>query len=298
MSDLALHVPKFRCVARLTDWVRRRYVKNRLPADKEQVFFKVAEKDPKLAAKHLCLYAQWVGPLDENLEELLKVSPESVMSYGETISRATAGSKRLPVGLHSVLAGNFQLLIRLARHLNGRISPELEMSMISGCDEKDAAARLVSYADFVGPLEENLERRIVSDHDKILKYFQILGRHNKELPVWMMDELKGDSLNLYNLAKGYIRGRLPEHLENSMDDPGVLYEYARNVLQSRLPEHLETVFLKDHRYAIRYAFEVVRAWSSVRLPDQLHSMLVMKSFENPNDNEIKRYVKETEKFEK
>lgn len=296
MSDIALHVPKFRCVARLTDWVRRRYIKNRLSADREEVFFKVAEKDPQLVAKHVALYSQWVGPLDEALESLLKVSPEKVMSYGEMISRPPWLVK-LPGHLHSSLKGNFQLLLRLARHLGGRISPELESSMIVP-EEKETASRLSSYAEIVGPLNEDLERLIVADHDKILKYFSLLSRHEQELPRWMMDELKGDSINLYHLSRNFIRGRLPEDLENTMDDPSILYEYAKHTLRSRLPEHLELCFLKDHRYAVKYAFEVVRGYADVKLPEQLHAMVVMKSFENPDDNEIKRYIRETEKFEK
>jgi hypothetical protein len=296
MSESTLHIPKFRSVERLTDWVRRRYVRNRLPAEHEQVFFKVAEKNPKSVAKHVALYAAWVGPLGEGLESLLRADSEKIMAYGECISRAPWQLK-LPEHLHSGLAGDFKLLIRLARHLGRRLSPELELSMLA-CDDKEAASRLVSYADMVGPLDEDLERRIVHDHDKILKYFQILVRNKRELPRWMMDELKGDSVNLYHLSRNFIWGRLPEDLENTMDNPGVLYDYAKSTLHSRLPEHLEMMFLKDHRFAIRYAFDVVRGFANVKLPDELHSMLVMKSFENPNDNEIKRYVNETEKFEK
>lgn len=300
MSDTALHVPKFRCVARLTDWVRRRYIKQRLPSDREQVFFKVAEKDPVFAAKHVALYAHWVGPLDEGLESILRASPDKVMAYAEGISR-TPWLAKLPTHLHSSLAGDHKLLLRLARHLGSRLSPELETALVNGCfpgHEKEAAARLVSYAEIVGPLNEDLERSIVLDHAYILKYFQILVRHEKELPRWMMDELKGDTINLYHLARNFLHGRLPEDLENTMDDPGTLYDYAKSVLRGRLPEHLELAFLKDHRFAVRYAFDVVRGFADVRLPEQLHSMMVMKSFENPDDVEIKRYVRETEKFEK
>lgn len=294
MSDIALHIPKFRCVARLTDWVRRRYMKNRLPADNEQVFFKVAEKDPKLAAKHLCLYAHWVGPLDENLEEILRASPEHVMAYGESIARHP-WNKKLPERLHSVLAGDFKLLTRLTRHLLRRLSPELELSMISGCDEKEAVSRLISYADMVGPLGEGLERRIAMDHGYLLRYFQILERNKVEIPKWMIDELKGDSISLYQLAHRHIRGRLPQYLEETMDDPSCLYEYAKNVLKGRLPEKMELLFLKNHNWAIRYAFDVVRAFSSVRLPEELHAMLILKSYENPDDQYIKNYFKEVEK---
>lgn len=301
MSDaLGLHTPKFRTLSRLTDWVRRRCIRTRLPADREQVFFKVAETNPRDVASHLVKYAEWVGPLGTDLENLLRSEPECVMAYGEVLARwipnEPGDRHRLPEHLHSCLAGNYGLLARLSRHIGKRISPELEKTIFDDCtDAKMRASRAVSYAENVGKLDEDMEQMICGENGMVLKYASILKRHGQILPERMMFSLKGDSNNLYTLARNHLCGRLPAELEESIDEPGCLYEYARNVVKGRLPESLELVFLKDWRFAIRYAFDVVRAYASVQLPDELHTMLVMKSYENPNDNEIKHYIRETNK---
>lgn len=310
MSDLGLHTPKFRTVGRLTDWVRRRRIAVRLSPDREQVFFKTAKDDPKSAATHLVKYAEWVGPLDAGLENLLRADPACVMAYGEVIARRFV---KLPDHLHSCLAGNYQLLIRLVRHLSGtnaacmssRLSPELEGTIfddlkypdLQAC-EKARASRAASYAEHVGKLDKSMEDIICGNADQILKYASVLKRVGQTLPQEMMLRLSGNSSSLYNLARNHIGGRLPSELEDSMDDPESLYNYAKNVVKGRLPEHLELVFLKDHRHALRYAFDVVRAFASVRLPDELHAMLILKSYENPNDMDIKHYVRETEKCDR
>jgi hypothetical protein len=88
--------------------------------------------------------------------------------------------------------------------------------------------------------------------------------------------------------------RLPVHLEDSINDPYELLDYATDVLKGRLPVHLENVFHKDIETATRYAFEVIRHYASVKLPDHLHNAVVMESFKCPDNTYIKNYVKASE----
>jgi hypothetical protein len=44
--------------------------------------------------------------------------------------------------------------------------------------------------------------------------------------------------------------------------------------------------------ALKYAFDVIRGFSSVRLPDELHTFLAMKAFENTEHQGIKNYFSE------
>lgn len=284
--SVEVHTPKFRSMNRLVDWVRRRGTHQRLPEDREQIFLTGGFE----AARHLVKYSMCVGYLGEELEKLLLPFPQHVVAYAEVLgrSRSYSTNHKLAEHLHPAVKGNGNLILRLARHLGGRVGQDIESSM------SDPGV-IVRYAEAVGPLDESLERIICQNHDQILQYGNILARNERKLPEWMMDELKGDDSNLYILARSHIKSRLPKHLEDSMSDPRYLFEYSLHVLHDRLPEHLEKELVKGHAYAVRYAFEVVRGFSSVRLPDEIHSMLVMKSFELPDDNDIKRYIRETER---
>jgi hypothetical protein len=79
-----------------------------------------------------------------------------------------------------------------------------------------------------------------------------------------------------------------------MDDPRFCFTYSKEVLKGRLPSHLESVFFKDSYIASRYAFEVIRGFSSVRLPEELHNFMVMKSFEDPENKYVKSYIEASE----
>jgi hypothetical protein len=198
-------IPKFRSTARLVQWVRNKRPFERLPENREHVFFKVAIKDPVRVAAHVAEYAEFVGKLDARLEELLKPDP-----------------------------------------------------------------------------------------DMIVKYLKIISNRQNDVSRDLLQSLKGKS-NLLVSWSSFTKTRLEKDLEDSLDDGSPAcarwcFRYAKEVLKGRLPSHLEQVFFRDTYHASKYAFEVIRGFASCRLPDELHAYMVMKSFENPNNENIKVYM--------
>lgn len=207
MTD-TIKVPKFRSAKRLVHWMERNWHKwasnmerPRLPPDRERVFFTTKKEKPEEVANCIARYSHWAGRLSPELESLLSVCRESLVTY----------------------------------------------------------LKNVHYKE-------------------------------DEFPIHLLDHLKGDNRNLWRIAKDI--GRLPTHLEDSMfvGEPKFAFLYAKEVLRGRLPGHLEDVFFKDAHYAAKYAFEVIRGFSSVMLPESLHAFMVMKSYENPNDEDIRAYM--------
>lgn len=95
-----------------------------------------------------------------------------------------------------------------------------------------------------------------------------------------------------------LGGLLPKYLEDTITTPRVALWYASKILKGRLPSHLEEVLLGDADCAAGYAFDVVRAYSSPRLPDVLHNSILMRSYSDPNNQLIRQYVAEVERTSK
>lgn len=152
---------------------------------------------------------------------------------------------------------------------------------------------VVSYSSFVGRrLSPRFEELIVQSHQALFQYIR-LHWDNDEGDPELLNNLKGDSRFLYHYATWKNR-RLPKHLEDSIEEPHYALKYAKEVIRGRLPEHLEKVFFKSAEHASEYAFEVIRGFSPIKLPDDLHAFMVMKSFEQPNDRSIKDYMEACE----
>ena len=134
----------------------------------------------------------------------------------------------------------------------------------------------------------------MSNADSLMKYIGVIDRNGGESHERFLRALVGHDRHFSSLSK-FLKGRLPDYLEESISDPFVALEYARSVLRGRLPEKVEVVLQSDERCAVRYAFEVVRGFASPRLPDAVHSFLVMKSFEDPHNLEIRKYIQEVER---
>lgn len=288
-NPAAIRSPKFRTTGRLATWVRKNSVTVRLPSEVEEVFFKSKENSAAIAS-NLVKYSEWVGLLEERFEKLLLNDKSAIINYIANIRKRGAEVSQV---LQDALIGDFKYLLQLARHLsNRRLAGHLEDSIFRTQDF--TPERIVKYAEIVGPLDESLEELLIGNNDCIKGYMTCIGRHDTKLSVKLQDQLIGDDFKLFELAR-HLGRRLPTHLEDSLKSPGVCLRYARDILNGRLPSHLERVFMDDYHTAAKYAFEVIRGKASVRLPDELHTLMVMKSFENPNDYEIKGYIKETEK---
>jgi len=175
-----------------------------------------------------------------------------------------------------------------------RLSRDIERVFFTTKRESpsEIASCVARYAMFVGLLEPEFEALLAPNHDSIVAYVRYMRNIRVGYLPAVVDELAGDSRCLCRVAQS--TGRLPQHLEDTIDDPRYALEYATEVLKGRLPRHLEDVFFKDSYYAAKYAFEVIRGFSSVRLPEELHTFMVMKSFENPEDDDIRTYMEATE----
>ena len=173
------------------------------------------------------------------------------------------------------------------------------------CHEKNpiaAASHLAEYASFVGKLDAPLENLFLPEPQSLLKYIKIVYNKEQEVNPALVRALKGKGTSglLFSWAN-HLKKRLDGDLENALDDgtPSCTrwcYRYAKEVLRGRLPEHLEEVFSKydDPYHASKYAFDVIRGFAPCRLPDDIHTYMVMKSFQDPDNEHIKTYMDASE----
>jgi len=161
-----------------------------------------------------------------------------------------------------------------------------------GESPENVASCLARYSHWSGKLESDLEELLKPHRDSVLDYIRVVVGMEQEASESLMLSLSGDSRNLYRLGK--VVGRLPQTLEDTISEPKFAFLYAKEVLCGRLPRHLEDVFFKDAYFAAKYAFEVIRGFSPVRLPDELHAFMIMKSFEEPDNENIRAYMEAAE----
>lgn len=153
----------------------------------------------------------------------------------------------------------------------------------------DCVAR---YARWAGRLHD-FESLLRCNTEAVFVYLRAVRNMGEEVPPEVVSWLAGDSRNLYRWAS-QVGSRLPAELEDTIGDPRYAFMYSKEVLRGRLPSHLEDSFYGSPYYAAKYAFEVIRGFAPCRLPDTLHNMMVMKSFEDPDDDNIKTYLRAAE----
>jgi hypothetical protein len=195
----------------------------------------------------------------------------------------------------------FRSTTRLVRwvsknHQTTRIPFDRESLFLNGKETQSLrAANLANYACYVGRAKE-LEGILVGEHQAALSYLKAAYSREKVVCEEVLPILKGHADCLYQWGRHI--GRLPKELEDSFlgapDSPRYGFLYAKEVLRGRLPEHLEEILESSSHFAAKYAFEVIRGFSSCRLPDALHNMMLMRSFENPSDRNIAAYVEASE----
>lgn len=183
---------------------------------------------------------------------------------------------------------------------NGRMPSDREGVFFKGKeDDCIIADQVAEYASHVGPLELRFEKLMVGHPNAAYNYLRTVWyakSNNPELELnpELLNTLKGQGYFL--LAWSQVTGeRLPTELEDTFKDaePQYAYEYAKKILCGRLPEHIEDVFFKCEVYAARYAFDVIRGFASVRLPEALHNFMLLKSYED-NNGWVKSYVEASE----
>lgn len=182
------------------------------------------------------------------------------------------------------------------RLVEGRLPPYAEEVFFNSQKESDEnkAIHLGCYAWIVGKLDSRLESVLKPSPSSILDYARMLWSHYKEkISEELQNSLAGNSCVLVAMAMMY-QERLPKHLEDTLNDPHWALAYSTTVLRGRLPFHLEDIFFKDAEYAAKYAFEVIRGYAPTKLPEHLHSFMIMKSYEDPDNTDIKFYLEASE----
>ena len=171
-----------------------------------------------------------------------------------------------------------------------RLPPETEAVFFKSKEDATRIAMNVSrYAHLVGRLPREFEQLLKPSKQAITSYMvDVVERPYEGEALELVNLLQGSSNHLVSLARH--KGRLPEHLELSISTADAALEYAIYVLKGRLPSALEELFFQDADLASKYAFKVIRGFAPCRLPDALHSFMVMKSFEETDNEEIKEYI--------
>ena len=273
--DTTVQVPRFRSTVRLAQWVRKNTPRSRLPRESERCFFRGAE-DAKKVSRNILFYSNYVGEVGVELESLLL--PEELAQYVRILH--IKGLKP-SMGLLSRLSDN-QLV--WASNFLGRLPEELEAKI-------QTPSLMSDYASNIGPLPPHLEAVLEASHHAIAQYVLVLKTHSREVPERFFRALVGHEEHFPRLAQ--VFGRLPSYLEESISDPHLALNYAKNWVKGRLPEAVEQrAFQSDPGMAVRYAFEVVRGFASVRLPDALHNAVVLHG---GDDVSIRKYILEVDR---
>lgn len=174
-----------------------------------------------------------------------------------------------------------------------RLDPDRERLFFTSKETPEKRAHyLCVYAQHVGKLDYALEKLLVHDARFLIDYQRrIAADGHGILPDDIIGSLKGKGRHLVALAR--VVGRLPDWLEDSIEEPEHLLSYSKMILMGPLPDHLLGRLKKDVNIAIKYAYEVVRGFAPCRLPDDLHAFVYLKSFENPDNEKIKQYVRDS-----
>lgn len=286
MSDTLVGPPKFRTTARLVQWARRNRIASRLPPDSERCFFR-SKETPEKVSNSLVEYSARVGHLDAALESLL--TEQSALVYARNLCRK--GLRPSDLVLDKIRERDLLYLSQYWCQHHGRLPERLERKIVD-------SSSLAEYASRVGPLEPHLEDVILQDGNATMSYIDTLHSNQREISDRYLRAMVGHDGHFVKLANGILNGRLPDYLEESITSPEVALNYARHVVRGRLPEKVELALQNDHRYAVKYAFEIIRGMADPRLPDSIHAFVVMKSFENPHDGEIRRYIQEVDRLSK
>lgn len=274
--------PKFRTTSRLAQWVRRMKPTSRLAPESELCFFRSKEK-PSVISGNLCKYSEYVGEVSQELE--------AVLEQGELFSYSVIVARRLKWPRDSVMERlTPSELVRLSSYRGQRLSAPFESRIVEPMD-------VVSYFESMGEIVPEMEDLILGCPNACMRYTKFLTQKSKPIEEKVLRKMVGHDRHFLELCTR-LNGRLPDYLLESITDPEVALQYAVRHLKGRLPEHVEDVLATSARCAVRYAFEVIRAYSDPTLPEKLHQAVILHSCGDPNNHEIKRYTHEVARFSK
>ena len=140
---------------------------------------------------------------------------------------------------------------------------------------------------------------VKKDKKTLLDYIKKLKYREKEIPDHVLQVFKGYGEYLSRISE-VMQKRLPLDIENSWkgaEDKFV--NYVCSYVQEPVSEELaESVLASNPHACVRYAYNVIRGFSSPKLSEFLHNAVIMSSFADPSNREIKKYVTDIERYEK
>lgn len=174
-------------------------------------------------------------------------------------------------------------------------------SLVSGSSALTAPAAAKSRAPALSRPGRNKKLLEIVKKDKktLLDYIKKLKYREKEIPDHVLQVFKGDGECLSTISE-VMQKRLPLDIENSWkgaEDKFVNY-VCRYVQEPVSEELAESVLASNPHACVRYAYNVVRGFSSPKLSEFLHNAVIMSSFADPSNREIKKYVTDIERYEK
>jgi len=141
--------------------------------------------------------------------------------------------------------------------------------------------------------DQRLKDLMKRDVDVVLKLMEFLSRRSAKLPGEFHQVFAGDGERLFKLAE-HLRARLPLELERTWEGAKQdLVQYAIRWVRGPLPESLEDSLVGDTKAVYDYAFQVIRGFSSPRLGDTLHNFMLMAE----QSENVRRYVAECDRIE-
>jgi len=315
-------VPNFRVPHKLVAWMQVNGIRERVPS-LEKIFFKRGLSNPGWASVQ---YARQVGRLPPEMEMLVLQNPVACVEYVGVLGKETPDEV-----MDACAAGGAGCLIKLASKLRGRIPERLEALIDTPeeyrsylCETRIRVPEMeerilfsgrfpaAGVAAMVAAIMDNmsfgygmnkdepaadprLKKLLDCSPEAVESYMGTVSRKGLKLDPELWGVFKGRGKLLLKLAE-HLRQRLPSELEDTWEDAQSLLQYTVRWVRQKLPQHLEEVLMGDHKAAVEYAFQVVRGFASPRLGDNLHTFLLMKSFEFPDDQNIKRYIAECERI--
>ena len=186
-----------------------------------------------------------------------------------------------------------------------------KIALVAACKSRDVFA--MWYAEEVAKDKwKHGERAILEGKDWVSYYYaRAMGRR------WEPGEKKilagKDPRTCLDYAEEVIKGRWPEAEKVLLKDADSCFEYAKEVIKGRWPE-AEKVLLKDKdkspclAYAVYVVhgrweeyeraiiddphdcYEYARCIIKGRLPEHMHTAMVMHSFSQPDNKWVKKYL--------
>jgi hypothetical protein len=216
------------------------------------------------------------------------------------LKRAATKRQTLPQEVERLFSGDWASCISYSTMTNKRLPDHLDESLCNAMTRstlrRQQCSKMLEYAKTFGRLSPRMEGVFVDmvceemggayswTGDAALKYCA----YCPEVPEKLIAAIWSDVYSAINYAVLYGR-RIPPDKEaeavKAMDEKDFV-SYCQNCFKGRAPEEVDEVIVGETDILLKYATDVLHG----RLPGPLHSAMVMKSFEDPDDQNLRQYV--------